>query len=74
MSFFSFAGFGSSLLFDRMVPTKVVFFASNFLASGMLVKKLSVVIFQPRRKYGSANFNVTNSLNGIEHRVSSYPI
>ena len=41
--FSSFAGFGSSLLFDRMVPTKIVFSASKFLASGMLVKKLSVV-------------------------------
>ena len=45
---FSFAGFDNSLLFDRMVPTKAVFSASNFLDSGMLVKKLSVVIFLPR--------------------------
>ena len=57
-----------------MVPTKVVFSASNFLVSGMLVKKLSIVISLSHCKYGSANFNITNSPNDFEHRVSSFPI
>ena len=41
----------------------------------MLVKKLSVVIFLSRCKYGTANFSVTNSLNGIEYLqvVSFFP-
>ena len=57
-----------------MVPTKVVFSVSNFLVSGMLVKKLSIVISLSHCKYGSANFNITNSPNDFEHRVSSFPI
>lgn len=42
---------------------KFFFSLSNFFASGILVKKSSVVIFFPRCKYGSANFVCTSTTN-----------
>lgn len=48
-----------------------MFRVSNCFVNDTPVKKLSEVIFLPRRKYGSANFVSTNCHEGVEDRVSS---
>lgn len=74
LSFVCLAALGSSLLFTLIVPTSVVFLANNFVASDMLVKKLSVVTFLPQFVYGSVSFRTTCSLRSIDDgRCSSFP-
>ncbi|XP_069964930.1 uncharacterized protein [Bactrocera oleae] len=57
---------GNSLLFARIVPTKVVLFDKSFVAKDVLVKKLSEVIFLYifHSINGSVSLRTTNSLSG----------
>ncbi|KAL2739072.1 hypothetical protein V1478_001638 [Vespula squamosa] len=50
LSFADFASLGNSLLLLRIVPSNVVRFVNNFVASNALVKKLSVVKRLQHRK------------------------
>ncbi|KAL2735657.1 hypothetical protein V1478_002391, partial [Vespula squamosa] len=59
LSFADFASLGNSLLLFRIVPSNVVRFVNNFVASNALVKKLSVVTRLQHRR-------TTNSPSGID--------